>query len=214
MHYLTGYTSDGAFVSELKRLGWGRMLCCDGNKIGPPYPGERVGVDNGAFTAWNNCLVWSGLEYLDRLSQIADLCPDPLFSVTPDRVADPDSLRFSLGWVDRMKSLYPRWPWYLALQDGMTPEGVAPVVGRFSGVFLGGTKRWKRRTAKTWAAFAEEHGVRSHYARCSTASDLNHARRCGYHSADSTFLLWTRDRFAAFVREFEGVTPSQGGLDL
>lgn len=194
MIFLTGFTSDTQFVSRLKSLGFGRMMC---ERFGNPWENEPWGWDNGAFVAWNKGLFWDGREYLKMTARIADNYGTPYLAIVPDVVADHDSLRFSLAWRERVAQW--DWPWYLAVQDGMTPEDVAPHVDCFSGIFLGGTKEWKRRTAKTWCDFAHAHGLPAHYARCSVEADIAAAKRFGYDSADSTFLLWTRDRFEATI---------------
>ena len=207
MVFLTGYTSDTRYLHTMQELGWGRMLC---ERYGPPaWAGEPLGVDNGAFTAWNDARERDWREYLEMLAVVGGYGVTPYLAVVPDKVADSDSLRFSMAWLERL-SEYP-WPWYLAVQDGMTVQQVETVVPHFAGLFLGGTKRWKRATARQWAQVAHERGLRAHYARCSGEDDLRHAERCAYDSADSTFLLWTRGRFQEFVGWWNGKGP-QGVL--
>jgi hypothetical protein len=108
------------------------------------------------------------------------------------------SLDFSLAWLPRLPA---EWPWYLAVQDGMTAANVAPVLGRFAGLFLGGTTAFKR-TAPAWCAQAHGAGRRFHYARAGTPARLAHACEIGADSLDSAFPMWTRRRFDAFARQW------------
>lgn len=209
MTFLTGDTRSRALIRELRQLGWGRMVI---ERRITPYPREPWGFDNGAFGAWNNAVAWDGREYLDRLAEAGTYKTHPFLAVVPDKVADPDSLRFSLGWRERVDAY--AFPWFLAVQDGMGETEVAAALRgeAFAGVFLGGTKRWKRATAARWLQVARRAGVRAHYARCSGADDLRHAQRLGYDSADSAFILWTRERFATFARLWGGSPELQGSL--
>jgi hypothetical protein len=119
--------------------------------------------------------------------------------VCPDLPTSPGSLDFSLSWMERLPTCLP---WYLSLQDGMSLERVDAEVGRFSGLFIGGSDDYKM-TAWFWVGRAREQGIPCHYARASTARKRSHAMRCGCDSFDTSFPLWTASRFALFLREHD-----------
>ena len=145
-----------------------------------------------------------------RLPEVAELAAEgrePLFVVVPDRPADPASIWTSLAWLDDyeiedQEELDP-WgfwtgarsiPLFLAVQNGMSPEDLdgltcpetdRPLVERIDGIFLGGTDDFKAATLDAWRAFADWHGLRLHYGRC-TQSKLAEAVDAGCDSADSS----------------------------
>lgn len=152
--------------------------------------------DNGAFRAW------SRREPFDEHAFERDVARIRREGLTPDFVVAPDvvgggltSLAFSLSWVDRLAGLRV----YLAVQDGMEPEHVAPHIGRFDGVFVGGTLEWKLRTGVSWVDFAHAHGKPCHVGRVGTASRVEWARAIGVDSIDSSLPLWSVEKFEAFM---------------
>ena len=129
---------------------------------------------------------------------------DPLLAVVPDIVAGGQrSLDFSLGWVMRLPH---SWPWYLAVQDGMETNNVEDSLHLFSGIFLGGTDRFKR-TAYRWCHLAHSHQKRFHYGRAGTIAKLVHAKKIGADSLDSAFPLWTSERLEVFANMAEHISP-------
>src|SRR5262249_49723462 len=92
----------------------------------------------------------------------------------------------------------PAWPWYLAVQDGMLPDDVAPELESVAGIFLGGTTAFKR-SALVWAQLAQAHRKRFHYGRAGTLAKVEAAKTAMADSLDSAFPLWTRERFDTFV---------------
>jgi hypothetical protein len=173
-----------------------------------PYPGEPWGFDSGAYAGYCRGDPFDADAYAERCAQ-ARRAGCPYLAVVPDLVAQPTSLDFSLGWRARLPD---DWPWYLALQDGMRPADVVPHVGRFAGLFLGGTSRFKA-TARDWVQVARDHGQRFHYGRAGTLRKLEHAIEVGADSLDSTFPMWTRERWDAFVAAWrDGVPQLRLGL--
>jgi hypothetical protein len=159
------------------------------------YPYEPWGFDNGAFKAWSKGEKFPDKIFLKRLDKAYRVSTDPLVAVCPDVVAGGlDSLEFSLGWLRRLPS---DWPWYLAVQDGMTHESVAEVVHLFSGIFLGGTDRFKL-TAYGWSRLAHSCGKKFHYGRAGTLRKLAHAHAVEADSLDSNFPLWSTGRMFRF----------------
>lgn len=194
--------STGTRVEETcRRLGWGRMWVHRKIRL---LPGEKWGFDNGAFPAWVRGEKWDADAWLTRMKAARQL-GQPYLAVLPDLPARGlESLAFSLDWYPRL----PPWPWYLAVQDGMRPEDVEPVIHRFAGLFLGGSNRFKA-TAPEWLELAHRHQRKLHYARCSSVRKLHWCQEAGVDSADSSQPLWGWERFDRFVRAFEGPTQTE-----
>ena len=166
-----------------------------------PFDNEPWGLDNGAFSAWKRGEQFPADAFLRRVDFAHARGLSPYLAVCPDIVAGGmRSLEFSLGWRDRLKDV--DWPWYLAVQDGMTLESVSAVVGKFAGLFLGGTNEFKS-TAPQWVRLAQENEKKFHYARVSVLSKLELAFYSNADSCDSAFPLWTEDRMQAFIKRWQ-----------
>ena len=173
-----------------------------------PFPGEPWGFDNGAFGFWTRGNRFEEDVFQRRFERGYATGNRPYLAVAPDIVGGGDmSLAFSLKWRDRLPN---DWPWYLAVQDGMTGTKVVRALKRFAGLFLGGTDRFKM-TAPDWVELAHGEGKPFHYARAGTAAKIRHALNCGADSLDSAFPLWTLERFDAFERMLTQADP-QGRL--
>jgi hypothetical protein len=187
---MVGSTRSHKLVDRIRTLGWGRVF------VGKPtpYPGEPWALDNGAFAAWKSGKTFDPDAFAARAASWAHLVP--LFGVLPDRVGHGlESLRLSLDWLPRLPATIP---WYLAVQDGMTPALLPPLVG-ISGLFLGGTTAFKA-TAWEWSHVAHDQGLRFHYARVSSPLSVRRAYECGADSCDSTQPLWSNREWSKFER--------------
>ena len=197
---LVGDTRSRTNLEILKRHGWGRM-CVE--KTPKPYPFEPWGFDNGAFPAFLHQQPFPETAFLKRLEAAESVNSDPYLAVTPDIVAGGcTSLQFSASW--QMSHKLPDWRWYLAVQDGMTVEDVRPHLHLYSGIFLGGTDRFKA-TAYRWRILAHAHQLKFHYGRASTPGKLLSAYKVGSDSCDSAFPLWTTERMRIFVARWQGL---------
>jgi hypothetical protein len=190
-----GDTRSRRLLAKLKRHGVGQMIVrgrLRGRRL------DRWAYDNGAFEDWRQGRAFDGERFVADL-RAAQAEPRPDFVVLPDRVADAESLRFSLDWLDRLRrlGLDAVAPPYLAVQDGMVANGLP--WGDVAGVFIGGTLDWKRRTAASWAEAARAHDVACHYARCGTARRIAHAKAIGCDSLDSSLPLWSDANCAVFL---------------
>jgi hypothetical protein len=199
---LLGETRSGELVRQMAALGWGRMWT-----VKTPTELETAepwGFDNGAFVAWSRGEPFPVGAFQARLDRALRLPTPPLVAVTPDIVAGGErSLEFSLAW---RAELPDTWPWFLAVQDGMDPADVADALPVFAGLFLGGSTAFKR-TAQHWATLAHAAGKRFHYGRASVPRKVDHAIRVGADSLDTSFPLWTTDRFEEFVRHWQHGSP-------
>jgi hypothetical protein len=184
----------GVWVDRLQKLGWGRMFVVR-KGVPSPYPNEKWGFDNGAYRDWVRGEPFNEKAYWKSLNKILKVGV-PQMAVLPDIVAaGQQSLDFSYSWLDRLPH---HFPWYLAVQDGMkaTDIDVTPL----SGIFLGGTNRYKA-TAADWVKFAHENQLKFHYGRCGTRNKLAHALHIGADSLDSALPLFSRARFRTFKED-------------
>lgn len=154
-----GGTSSPKQLAQLQAGGFGMM-------IGPTAPKRsslRYAMDNGAYPAWLKKEPWPEGKFLKLLDRVETFERRPDFGCCPDQVAQGlRSLDFSLQWIERLPKTCP---WYLAVQDGMSIHAVKSVMGRFGGIFVGGTSDWKMQTAPAWAKLAKELGKPLHIGR-------------------------------------------------
>jgi len=164
----------------------------------------------------------------ERMADLIAASRGPDFAVVPDEPADPNSLLVSLSWLydyieNRQLDLDPTgWyygsragsiPFYLAVQDGMTPEELEqerdemleePMLWHIKGIFLGGTDEFKKNIDQ-WREFCDKHGLKLHYGRC-TQSRLQEAVDAGCDSGDSSHpLRLGGTRWARFLEVFDKV---------
>ena len=192
MRILLGETRSSANLTILQKRGWGRMFV---TRTPTPYPYELWGFDNGAFGAFLRGESFPTQVFEKRLEAAMNVNSEPYLAVTPDIVANGcESLEFSLEW---RKKLPNGWPWYLAVQDGMELTEVEDSLHLFTGIFLGGSDKFKS-TAYRWAQLAHKHRKNFHYGRASTPKKLAHAHRVNADSCDTSFPLWTNDRMRTF----------------
>jgi hypothetical protein len=206
MHIIIGDTR-GKLVPTLKQLNWGRMAC-ENNP--DPYEHERWGFDCKVFPAWKEigkpvgltqddwAILWDAGDFAQRLAWCREnVNSDPYMAVCPDI---PGGGLESLKWSLMFREDLPNdWPWYLAVQDGMKPEDLEECLHLFAGIFLGGSDRFKGQ-ANLWCKFAHAMGVKFHYGRAGTLWKVKHAFQVGADSCDSSFPLWTAERFRKFVQ--------------
>lgn len=161
-------------LAALRRAGWRIMVSAKGvlRNEGMPYS-----LDNGAWWAFANKQPFDEQAFLRAYDLLADGAD---FVVLPDIVAGGmRSLDFSLGWRERLPRVCPQ---LLAVQDGMEPEDIAPLVGRELGIFVGGSTEWKLARLADWGALAKQTGAYLHVGR------VNSVRRialCAAARADS-----------------------------
>lgn len=122
----------------------------------------------------------------------------PDFVVAPDIVAGGwTSLERSLAWLPFLRELGLR-P-YLAVQDGMTLDGVSPHVASFDGLFVGGTGGWKLASGWWWVKLAHACGKPCHIGRISGRDRVRLVKSWGADSIDSCVPLWSKENRAAVL---------------
>lgn len=192
MRLFVGSTRSRSFCTMLEQKNIGRVSSPE--SVCPPYHGEKWIADNGAFSAYLKGKQLDEDRYMSFIEKVSEFYPKPCFAVVPDIVADGDrSLEYSLEWITSGR-LPKDFRWYLAVQDGMSFEQVKESKQYFDGIFIGGTLRFKAH-ASSWKGI----GLPVHFGRAGVHDRIHFAYRSGCDSCDSSFPLWTEERFRAFL---------------
>jgi hypothetical protein len=155
--------------------------------------------DNGAFRDWTAEKPFNEPAFIRDLERLREM-PAMDFLVAPDVVAGGmQSLDTSISWLQRIEANTAS-PIFIAVQDGMTPEGIADRLDGFAGIFVGGTLPWKLRTGHLWCDMAHKRGLICHIGRVGTAKRVHWARRAKADSIDSCLPLWSHANMTTFLR--------------
>lgn len=202
-----GATTNKESVEQLARGGFGMIIAPQNPKLSP----LRYAVDNGAYYCWTRKKPWDERLFLKMLDRVDSFARRPDFGCAPDIVAGGlKSLEFTMSWVDKLPAAYP---WYLAVQDGMVGDNVEPVIGRFAGLFVGGTSEWKMRTLPEWVRLAKKHGKMAHVGRVNSLSRaFTVCQVCKADSFDGT--NWNRTWNSGKKPDRVVRDTQQGALDL
>jgi len=166
-------------VAALRSAGWRFLITPQGQTSASELP---FALDNGAWHAFQNGLPWDApafVKLLERRGREAD------WVVAPDVVAGGlESLALSVSWLPRIHAVCPLA--LIAVQDGMEPADLAPLVGPGVGIFLGGSTEWKLARMIDWGIFAASMGVHYHVARVNTLRRIRLAAVAGADSIDGS----------------------------
>lgn len=167
-------------LDALRAHGWGLLISRAGEWRTEGF--DRIVADNGAWADHQ-----AGREFdedvYERFLDWLPVAPDWL--VLPDIVAGGHrSLALSVRYLNRCASVAPLC--LLAVQDGIEPVDVAPLVGSGVGVFLGGSTEWKLARMADWGRFCAERGIHYHVARVNTAKRMYMAAAAGADSIDGS----------------------------
>jgi hypothetical protein len=166
-------------LDALRAAGW-RLILSPAGRLNTH--GFQYALDNGAWSSYQQGVAFDVDAYtlaLEKYGGGAD------WVVAPDIVAGGfRSLDLSVAWLPRLSSLRLV---LIAVQDGVNPRDVAPIVspGRI-GIFLGGSTDWKLATMQRWGDWANSLGVYFHVGRVNTSRRIRMAIRAGADSIDGT----------------------------
>lgn len=160
-------------LEALRRHGWRLIVSRAGEWRTEGF--TRIAAENGAFADYQ-----AGREFdEDAFEEFLDWLP-----ITPDWIVLPDivagghrSLALSMRYLNRCAALAPLV--LLAVQDGIEPPDVAPLVGTGVGIFLGGSTEWKLERMWQWGEFCAQPGNYEYVG----ADGRRHTKLCHYHAA-------------------------------
>lgn len=192
------------------------MDACDhygfGGLLGPHRSSvprlARFALDNGAWKCRDDPESWTAVfeaRFYDRLSNLG---PAIDFAVTPDLVCRPESIHFTLAHLGRVLSLTRRA--LVAVQNGMAPAQVAPLLSDRIGIAIGGSTEWKEDTAYQWGRLCRTRGSWCHMLRANTVRRIHLARAAGCTSADGSSVAMFADSAPLVARALRG--PAQVDL--
>ena len=165
-------------LAALRGAGWRQLVSARGvlRHEGFPYA-----LDNGAWTAFQKGEPFD-IPAFERAVEWGGSGADWL--ILPDIVGGGlESLRVSMEWAPRLQSVCPL---LLAVQDGMIPADVLPMVGPDLGIAVGGSTEWKEGTLAAWGALAREAGAYLHVLRVNTCRRIALCRDAGVDSFDGS----------------------------
>lgn len=179
-------------LAALRAAGWRLLLSPAGVMR---TEGFAYGLDNGKWSAFTTGEPWDEAAFLRAVEGFG---VDADWIVVPDIVAGGlASLELTAAWMPRLRGSCPLL--LIAVQDGMAPADVAPLLGSGVGLFLGGSTDWKLATMVEWGQFAAELGVHYHVARVNTARRIRLAAAAGAASFDGS----SASRFAVTLPPLE-----------
>jgi len=157
-------------------------------------------LDNGAFQAWRRGFPFMERYFWETLDKCYELGLKLDFIVIPDIVAGgKQSLDFSVKFRDDKLSTTANLA--LAVQDGISPKDLDTYcLHGVSHIFVGGTDRWKWKTAKDWSDYAKKNDRKIHIGRCGTKDKIAHASLIKADSVDST--SWARNDSWGIVEDY------------
>ena len=172
--------------------GWGLLVSRAGEWRTEGF--EDVVGDNGAWADFQAGRGFDEDGFERFLDWFAAQPVAPQWIVLPDIVAGGlKSLELSLRYQNRCLAITPLV--LIAVQDGMRPADLEPLVGRNVGVFLGGSTGWKLDTMAHWGSFCAERGIYYHVARVNTERRIWMAVAAGADSVDGS----SGSRFASTI---------------
>ncbi len=162
-------------LAALRRAGWRILVSAAGvwRSEGMPYA-----VDNGAWTAHQQGRDFDVGAFEGVVGQLG---ADAAWVVAPDIVCGgAASLAMTRRWLPWLLDRTPRA--LVAVQDGMTPADVAPLLSARVGVAIGGSTEWKETqlARRVWRASW------LHVLRVNTARRIALCAHAGADSFDGT----------------------------
>lgn len=199
------YTSTGtrSSVEKLNVMNVGLLLS---ERWYDPKKWPFFAIDNGCYAAFSRKEQWDPSNFMKNLSKCRDRGLSPNFIVIPDIPLSEKSLGFSMTWLPVLKTMYPEFPRFLAVQDGMICEDIMPIVDQIQGIFVGGSTDWKLESMTKWVKFAHEHDIQCHVGRIGPIQRMMMCELAGVDSIDSTTWVQCRGGIDKYIGGYKAQT--------
>ena len=185
------------------------LLMC--NHWRNPRQWSYFAIDNGCYSAYAQGKDWNPDKFIGIMYRCKAEGFTPDFVVIPDIVAGgKKSLEMSERWGVFLKTEFPTWRFYLAVQDGMIAHDVlqSPLFanGTISGIFVGGSMQWKMENIEYWSQVAEQNDLAIHVGRIGPLDSMMKCYYAGIWSIDSTSWVQNKGWMETRVAEFRRMT--------
>jgi len=181
-------TGTQSTLKALQRNGW-KLLMSPATLIrsrgkmaqrwpdGSPAP---YALDNGAWTCHQQGKPFDEDAFRWAYDRIG---ADAEWVVAPDIVGGGiKSLDLTCSWLHRLHHSRV----LIAVQDGIEPHHVEPLMAPGRGIFLGGSTDYKLSMMVKWGDVAARHGAYYHVARVNTVRRVRMAQCARAHSVDGS----------------------------
>jgi hypothetical protein len=139
-------------------------------------------LDNGAWSCFQQEKPFDEEAFMWALEEIGQ---DADFVVVPDIVEGGlESLEYSKSWLQKLGG--HQGLLLIAVQDGMSPEDVEPLINKNIGLFLGGSTEWKLESLPAWGKLSQRKQCYFHVGRVNSRKRINMCALAGAHSFDGT----------------------------
>lgn len=212
---MIGYASRTGTIRNLEALraaGWGLLVPASGDHRAEGF--SPYALDSGAW-AYHGQGVPFDVGSFEKL--VGSLGEGAEFIVLPDIVGGGQaSLKLSMEWLSRLEGVGRRR--LIAVQDGMSPWDVEPLLGPTVGIFVGGSTAgpqvrgmssgvpgptwtaedprggWKWRSLPFWGHLARRTGCYLHVGRVNSSRRILECSRVGADSFDGTSVTkWAKN---------------------
>lgn len=170
-------------LDALRTHGWGLLVSRAGSWRTEGF--DRICGDNGAWADHRADRAFDEDAYERFLDWLVEQPVVPDWLVLPDIVAGGlKSLALSMRFINRCRAVAPLV--LIAVQNGMSLDDLAPLVGPSVGIFLGGSTEWKLERMLEWGTFCAQRKVHYHVARVNTFKRMSLAIAAGADSIDGS----------------------------
>lgn len=170
-------------LAGLRAHGWGLLVSRAGEWRTEGF--DRICGDSGAWADFQAGRQFDEEEFDRFVDWLAAQPIVPDWLVLPDIVAGGmASLELSARYLNRCLAVSPLV--LIAVQNGMEPSDLEPLVGPSVGIFLGGSTEWKIERMAEWGAFCAERRIHYHVARVNTLRRMYLAISAGADSIDGS----------------------------
>jgi hypothetical protein len=140
----------------------------------------KYALDNGAWGCFNRGEDFNWRRFTDMVNVLG---PGADWVIAPDIVCGGvKSLAVSVKW----RKDFDACPVLIAVQDGMTVEDVRPHLGKRTGIAVGGSTEFKKKSLPYWSKLSSDVGCHLHVLRVNTRRRLMACSVAGAHSVDGT----------------------------
>ena len=188
MKLYASWTGTKKNLTALRNNGWSLLMSpdtlnkCKG-KSAPLWPDGTPApyvLDNGAWGCHQRGEPFNEDAFMWAYRRIAD---NAEWVVAPDIVGGGmKSLELTRQWLPRLDHQRV----LIAVQDGLVPDDIDPLIDVNRGIFLGGSTEYKLKSMPMWGKYCAARSIYFHVARVNTIKRFKACQHAGADSIDGS----------------------------